>query len=79
MKAIKFNKKLVLNKTTVADLNVNELKNLHGGGLQSADTNCIVCINSNPDPCQTVPTIQCCEPPTIPTNQTIDPLGPCCC
>jgi hypothetical protein len=32
MKAKKFDKKLVLNKTTVTHLNIDELKNAHGRG-----------------------------------------------
>ena len=77
MKTIKFNKKLVLNKTTVADLNGNEMKNLYGGGDESADTNCASCIVTCPE---TVYTIPCCPPPeSIHTNRTIDPGGACCC
>ena len=44
MKTKKFNKSLSLNKKTIADLNSKEMKNLHGGGDQSANTDCASCL-----------------------------------
>ncbi len=62
MKKVKFNKKLQLNKETVANLNNEEMKNLKGGGpitiinCQTVLTICASCINTNcggacSDPC----------------------------
>lgn len=75
MKTIQFNKKLVLNKTTVADLNGNEMKNLYGGVDESANTNCASCLVTCPPTGYTI----CCPRPSIHTNQTNDPGGACCC
>ncbi len=43
MKIKKFNKRLSLNKKTIADLNNKEMKNLHGGGPVSELTDCPSC------------------------------------
>jgi hypothetical protein len=46
MKTKKIYKKLLLNKKTIADLNMGEMKNLHGGGNGNNTGNtCFPCID----------------------------------
>ncbi len=57
MKAKKLNQKLLLNKQTIADLNLNEMKEAVGGEDPSHATACILCYtfiigtSCNPCPC----------------------------
>ena len=79
MKPKVFSKKLSLNKKTIAHLNGNDMKEAHGGIGKSAEySNCIDCTvtcGTCFTDCGTCNT-KCgsCD-----TNQTIDPLGACCC
>jgi hypothetical protein len=45
MKTKRLSKKLRLNKKTVSNLNVNEMKSVKGGGIMSDITGCISCMS----------------------------------
>ncbi len=47
MKTKKFSKKLSLNKKTIADLNSNEMKEVHGGQLAIFTETCRSCYGSD--------------------------------
>lgn len=73
MKAKKLTKKLNLNKKTVAHLNSGDMKDVQGGiGITVRWTNCIDCSGTCGFSC--VGTCVSCD-----TNDTVDPLGACCC
>jgi hypothetical protein len=58
MKTKKFEKKLTLNKKTVANLNILAMKNVQGGVM--TQTECLTCpIEYSPLPCNTRPITTC--------------------
>ena len=63
MKTKRFNKKLSLNKTTISNLNNNEMISVKGGlPTESIDTLCTVCQDSQlPRSCNSVTCLWICE------------------
>lgn len=75
MRQIKFNKKLWLNKSTVANLKDDQMADVRGMGDQSVPYSACLSLCMITGCCSVIcPTPNSCE-----TNQTVDPLGACCC
>ncbi|MCX6579019.1 MAG: class I lanthipeptide [Candidatus Aminicenantes bacterium] len=53
MKTKKFDKKLALNKKTIADLSNGEMGKIQGGGYDTALSHCLACMETNYSRCLT--------------------------
>jgi hypothetical protein len=72
MKQKKFNKKLILNKKTIANLNNGEMKDVNGGKDDISNSLCITCFTCDTDCGAT------CFGVTCPTRTGTPQSNPCC-